>query len=303
MSTLTSIIRRAVWSRTHFDFWQKLGINVTRKHFYSPIPDTQELGETVELWAKESELPGINMNLEAQLQMLETVFAKYKKELNFAVDKTDNPCEFYLNNAGFGLEDAGTLHCMIRHFKPRTIIEVGSGNSTLVAARVSLMNNAEEKTLKLIAIEPYPREYLKKGIPGLNQLIIKKGEQMEVNFFDQLHENDILFIDSSHVVRTGNDVNFLYLEVLPRLKKGVVVHIHDIFLPYNYPAGGILNEQVFWSEQYLLQAFLCFNSSYEVLFGNYCMISKYLEKMRAVFTPPPGYHRHGSASFWIRKTI
>lgn len=303
MSTLTSIIRRAVWSRTHFDFWQKLGINVTRKHFYSPIPDTQELGETVELWAKESELPGINMNLEAQLQMLETVFTNYKKELNFAVDKTDNPCEFYLNNAGFGLEDAGTLHCMIRHFKPGTIIEVGSGNSTLVAARASLMNNAEEKPLKLIAIEPYPREYLEEGIPGLNQLIIKKVEQMEVNFFDQLHENDILFIDSSHVVRTGNDVNFLYLKVLPRLKKGVVVHIHDIFLPYNYPADGILNEQVFWSEQYLLQAFLCFNSSYEVLFGNYCMISKYPKKMRAVFTPPPGYHHRGSASFWIRKTI
>ena len=276
---------------------------MTRKHFYSPIPDTNELAKTVEFWTKESKLPGINMNHRVQLQMLKTVFTQNKDELNFVADKTDNPSQFYLNNAGFGLEDAGTLHCIIRHFKPKTIIEIGSGNSTLVAARASLINNSEGNPVKLIAIEPYPRQYLKNGFEGLSQLVIQKAELTEPNFFDQLEENDILFIDSSHVIRTGNDVTFLYLEILSRLKKGVLVHVHDIFLPYNYPTDGILNKQVFWSEQYLLQAFLSLNDSYEILFANYYMRSKHPQKMRTVFKPPPGYHRRGTTSFWIRKIL
>lgn len=301
MSTITKIIRRAIWSKALFQFWQRLGVNLTRKHFYSPIPDTRELEQREKLWEDELTLAGIDMNIEGQLNFLEKIFPQYKDELNFAIEKTNNPHEFYLNNAGFGLEDAGTLHCMIRHFKPRNIIEVGAGNSTFVSARASLTNRDEGYPGQLISIEPYPRQTLKDGFPGLDRLIVQKVEQTDVNFFGQLEENDILFIDSSHVMRIGNDVNFLYLEVMPRLNKGVVIHIHDIFFPYHYPKKMVVNNQVFWNEQYFLQAFLCFNKAFEVLFGNCYMLSKYPDKMLSVFLHPKGYYPRIANSFWIRK--
>jgi len=302
MSTITRIVRRAVWSKTLFELWQRLGVNVTRKYFYSPIPDTKELAEKNEFWREESQLAGIDMNEQSQLRLLEEIFTQYKSEFNFAINKTDNPDEFYLNNPGFGLEDAGALHGMIRHLKPKTIIEVGAGHSTFVSARACLMNQKEGCPGRLISIEPYPREAHKKGFPGLDRLIIQKVEEVETNFFEQLGENDILFIDSSHVVRIGNDVNFLYLEVIPRLKKGVVIHIHDIFLPYHYPKKWVVDNLTFYTEQYLLQAFLCLNRAYEVVFGNYYMLSKYSDKMHAVFAHPQGYRqRNIPNSFWIRR--
>ena len=195
MSTFTSLIRRAVWSKMLFEFWQRLGVNVTRKHFSSPIPDNRELNRRKNFWTEESSLVGLNMNLEGQLRLLEKNFAKFRDELNFAVNRADNPDDYYVNNAGFGFEDAAVLHCMIRHFKPRTMIEIGAGYSTFVSARASLMNREEAHPVKLIAVEPYPREALRKGFPGLDSLIARKAEQLELVFFDQLGENDILFID------------------------------------------------------------------------------------------------------------
>jgi len=279
-------------------------VNVTKKHFYSPIPDTGELKNKVDLWTKKSELPGIDINLKGQMNFLETIFPLYKNEFNFPVDKTEISHEYYLNNAAFGLEDATVLHCMIRHFQPRTIIEIGSGHSTCVAARAGLMNRKEGCQCKLTSIDPYPRKTHKEGFAGLDVQITKKVENVEVDIFEKLEKNDILFIDSSHIVRTGGDVNFLFLEILTRLKKGVVVHIHDIFLPFEYPRKWIIDDRAFLSEQYLLRAFLCFNKSFEVLFGNHFAKTMYPEKTRALFVPPKGYReRLFSSSFWIRKII
>ena len=140
------------------------------------------------------------------------------------------------------------------------------------------------------------------GFPGLAGQVKRKVEDLDYDFFDQLGKNDILFIDSSHVLRTGNDVQYLYLEILPRLKEGVIVHIHDIFLPYEYPQQWVVENRVFWSEQYLLQAFLTLNPCFEVLFGNYFMTQNYAEEMGAVFSHPPGYRqRNVPDSFWIRR--
>ena len=174
------MIRRVVWSRTIFEFWQSLGVDVTKKHFSSPIPDLKELARREDLWTEERAALGIDADFEGQLNFLEKIFPQYKDELTFAVHRTDVPHEFYLKNAGFGLEDAGVLHCMIRHFKPRTILEIGSGNSTLVAARAVLLNEKEGFPCKLTAIDPYPRKYLREGIPGFDQLMIQKLEQTDM---------------------------------------------------------------------------------------------------------------------------
>jgi len=302
MSTIGRLMRRAVWSKSVFEFWQKLGVNVTKKHFYSPIPDTKELAGKVHLWKSQSDLPGLDMNIETQLNHLEKFFPVYKEELDFPVDKTDIPYEFYLNNPAYGIIDASVLHCMIRHYRPATMIEVGSGNSTFIAARAAGLNQKEKKPTKLISIEPYPREVLAKGFTGLDRQIPQKVEEVDPDVFSQLKKNDILFIDSSHVVRTGNDVLYLYLEILPRLNPGVIVHIHDIFFPCQYPRQWVVENRTFWTEQYLLRAFLCHNAKFEVLFGNYYMQTLHPDKMEDFFVPPAGYRaRHQNSSFWMRK--
>jgi len=183
---------------------------------------------------------------------------------------------------------------MIRHFQPRLTIEVGGGFSSLVLGQAAEKN----KNSGVICIEPFPREFLRNGFPGLQLLIEKKVQDISLEFFSQLTSGDMLFIDSSHTVKIGGDVNYLFLEVLPRLNPGVIVHVHDIFLPFEYRRDWVLDELRFWTEQYLLQAFLTFNSDFEVLLANYCLSYYHEDQLRAAF---PDLHRWIGGSFWMRR--
>lgn len=279
----------------YFTFWEKKGFHITPNHFYQPIPDTRTLKN--DLWEKESELVGVDMNTDLQLDLLRNVFPRYSEEYNnFPQERTDVPYEFHFNNGMFDGVDALVLYCMVRHFRPKMIIEVGSGYSTFVSAKASLRN----RNTKLMCIEPYPNETLKQGFPGLTELITKKVEDIDLDFFSRLESGDILFIDTSHVIKIGGDVNFLYLEVIPRLKKGVIVHIHDIFFPKEYPKSWVLDEYRFWTEQYLLQAFLAFNTAFEILFCNSYMGLKYPSEMKSTFPHSPWLY---GGSIWIRKNM
>ena len=151
-----------------------------------------------------------------------------------------------------------------------------------------------------MAVEPYPNATIKKGFPGLSRLIDAPVQQVSLAEFERLRENDILFIDSSHVLKIGSDVEFLFLEVLPRLNPGVIVHIHDIFLPANYPRRWVVDELRFWNEQYILQAFLAFNRAFEVLWAASYMNIKHPERLESAF---PSYKRgqRPPGSFWMRK--
>jgi hypothetical protein len=160
----------------------------------------------------------------------------------------------------------------------------------------------------LICIEPFPREFVRKGFPGLQSLIEEKVQDINLEFFSQLESGDILFIDSSHTVKIGGDVNYLFLEVLPRLKPGVIVHVHDIFLPFEYRRDWVLDEFRFWSEQYLLQAFLTFNSEFEVVMANRYLAHRYREDLKTAFpnlenVKPalPNPVKWGGGSFWMRR--
>jgi len=141
-----------------------------------------------------------------------------------------------------------------------------------------------ENSAELIAIEPYPNEVLRRGFPGLSRLIPRKVEEVDLSQFDELKQNDILFIDSSHVLRIGNDVQYEYLEVLPRINKGIIIHIHDIFLPMEYPKNWVLKMHRFWSEQYLLQAFLAFNSAFEILWAGSYMHLRHPDQLEKAFS-------------------
>ena len=190
---------------------------------------------------------------------------------------------------------------MIRYLKPRRIFEIGSGNSTYLSAE-ALLKNAEEgdHECELVAFEPYPNDVLKAGFPGLSKLITAKIQDISLSEFSKLKPSDILFIDSSHVLKIGSDVRYEYLEILPRLNKGVVVHAHDIFLPSEYPREWVLKNHWFWTEQYLLQAFQAFNDSFEVLWAASHMHLKQPEKLETSFS---SYDRTKTwpGSFWMKK--
>ena len=286
-----------------FQTWERKGFHVTPVHFYQPIPDTQSLPET--LWNRPSELAGIDMNESIQLDLLRKHFPKFRNEYEqFPTQPSGKSPSFHLDNGLFGGIDALVAYCMIRHFQPRLIIEIGGGFSTLLLTEAAAKNN----TSALTCIEPFPQEFLKQGVPGFHRLIEKKVQDIDLEFFSELHSGDLLFIDSSHTVKIGGDVNYLFLEVLPRLEPGVIVHIHDIFLPFEYRRDWVLGEFRFWAEQYLLQAFLAFNSEFEVLMANNYMAHRYLDDIRAVFptleklkAAPPNSVRWGGGSFWMRR--
>ena len=276
-----------------FNFFQAKGVHVTPVHFYQALPDTRALSE--ELWETPSEMPGVDLNEAAQLELLETSFARFRDECTLIPSKqTADPNEYYFENGLFGGTDALVLYCMIRHFRPRLILEVGSGASSLMSAKAALKNGSTE----LVCIEPFPNDSLKAGFPGLTHLIEDKVQNVSKDVFARLNANDILFIDSSHVSKIGSDVNFLFLEIIPRLNPGVIVHVHDIFFPCEYRRDWVLNEFRFWNEQYMLQAFLMFNAEFEVLMSNSVLGFKYRDRLVAAFPNSPWW---GGGSFWMRR--
>jgi predicted O-methyltransferase YrrM len=237
-----------------------------------------------------------------QLELLESTFAQYREEFEaFPEQPTGRSSDFFLDNPAFRYVDAHALHCMVRHHKPRRVIEVGSGYSTLVTAAACVRNQELDGVeCTFVAIEPYPNDLFREEVPGLTRLIEERLEAVGCEIFEELDDGDILFIDSTHVLTTGSDVAQLYLEILPALKPGVLVHIHDIFLPNEYPKNWITEEHIFWNEQYLLQAFLAFNDSFEVVLAASFLHREYPDALAAAV---PGFspELHMPGSFWIRR--
>jgi Methyltransferase domain len=276
-----------------FHSWEERGFHVTPVHFYQPLPDTRTLEE--ELWERRDQLVGVEMNLEAQLHLLREVFPRYQKELP-ALPLTQDEAKggFYMCNGRFENLDPLVTYAMVRHFRPRRIIEVGGGFSTLLLDLAARANGASS----VVCIEPYPDDFLASDPARAKALVRRKVEDLDLAFFEQLEPCDLLFIDSSHVVKTGGDVTFLFLQVLPRLRPGVMVHVHDIFLPYEYPREWVMGKHYFWTEQYLLQAFLAFNSEFEVVFATSYLAAYYPADLAAAFTSAPMLHGGG---FWMRR--
>ena len=284
------------------------GMHLLRKHFYLPIPDdTDKLDQ---FWNVQSAMVGVDPNVPLALEVMEEICTQYLEEFRktFPVEGPLDPPGFYLINGGYMAVDAHVYYCLIRHFKPRRIIEIGNGNSTLLAI-TACDKNAEQCGWRasVCSIDPYPWQLFKDGYTGLDEVMQKRVQDVPVSFFEELQSGDMLFIDSSHVIRSGNDVHYEFLEILPRLKPGVFVHVHDISLPRPYPKV-YFDNRLYWNEQYLLQAFLAFNHRFEVVWpGNYMMIH-YPERMLRVFPEfqrmRQEYPQSEPTAFWMRvKTL
>ena len=282
-----------------FVFWEKLGFHISPNHYYDPLPIITELSD--DIWNRKSNLIGLNINEKTQFQILEE-FSIFKGEYdNFPLNKQKNVQTYYVNNKAFESVDGEILYCFIRHFKPKKIIEIGSGASTLLISQAIIKNREENNSIcEFITIDPYPKDLVEAKTPGLTKLLKEKVQNISVSFFEELSENDILFIDSSHVLKIDSDVFYEYLEILPRLNNGVLVHIHDIFLPAEYPRGLVKTNFRFWNEQYLLQAFLTFNEEFEILWAGSFLHLNYPSILEKAFN---SYNRdkRWPASFWIRR--
>lgn len=222
-------------------------------HYYSPVPDLGDL-ERRDIWARRSALRGVDFRPEAQVAYLLELGSRYGREWGWPSEPTKDPTEFHTENMSFSFGCAAAAHCMIRERKPKRIVEIGSGMSSIVLSAALKPNELEgAPSADYTIIDPYPASRLG-ALPGTQPSVLaQRVEVVEIGIFDQLEQGDILFIDSGHVVRIGGDVNFLFLDVLPRLKPGVVVHFHDIGLPFEYPKVYATNSnfRVFWTEAYL----------------------------------------------------
>ena len=273
-------------------------------HFYSPVPDINDL-EKRDIWGKRNELRGIDFRSNEQKKLLKELGVRFSEECQWPLELNENSPEFYLKNPSFSYGCAASTHCMIRYYKPNAVVEIGSGMSSRVIAR-ALRLNGWSKNTQYIIVDPYPSDIIKNGSLGIPNLVKKRVEMLDPSFFEQLKENDILFIDSGHCVRIGGDVNYLFLNILPLLKPGVIVHIHDVNLPYEYPKTYATNKifRQFWTEQYLLQSFLCFNSAFEVLLAMSYLMKDHGEYFREAFPfYNPDIHPFISGSFWMRRKL
>ena len=216
-----------------------------------------------------TELAGINLNRGTQEKLL-TEFEAYYAQPPF--ERSVNPnSRYYRPSESFPFQDAFVLYAMIRHLKPKRLIEVGCGNSSSV-----ILDTCEALKLnaQLTLIEPYPEFLLKRLRPDDQkrfELKVQSIQDVPLETFTRLESGDVLFIDTSHVSKIGSDVNHIFFQILPHLAKGVYVHFHDIWYPFEYPKHWLYGGS-FWNEAYLLRAFLMFNPAFEiVMFNNYVL--------------------------------
>jgi predicted O-methyltransferase YrrM len=238
-------------------------------HFYSPIVDVEQVkANAVNIWRHDAPVLGIDFNDSSHVQLLEQVFPQFIADYDYPDELEETPTltQFFSLNSQFSWLDARLLFVMLRHLRPRRVIEVGSGFSSLLTADVN--QRFLQGTTHFTCIEPYPRAFLSQQLGGLTELLVQKVEEVPLEHFASLQKGDVLFIDSSHVSKTGSDVNYLFFEVLPRLQSGVLIHIHDIFLPHEYLQHWVIDDYRSWNEQYLLRALLMYSTVFRVVFGS-----------------------------------
>ncbi len=267
-------------------------------HFYSPIVSIDEVKQNEnKIWSSEapSEILGIELNVLFQLSLIEN-FALYYAELPFNETKADNR-RYYYKNKFYSYTDGIMLYSMVRHYKPKRIIEIGSGFSS------ALMMDTNElffsNSIDITFVEPYPnrlKSLMGNDDPRQYSIIEDNVQNLNISLFQSLKKGDILFVDSSHVSKTGSDVNFILFNILPILDKGVLIHFHDIFYPFEYPKKWVY-DGFNWNETYLVRAFLMNNDSFEII-----LWSDYLhQKHKNFFHQMPLTLKNTGGNLWIEK--
>jgi hypothetical protein len=275
-----------------------LKIFVPPGHFYSPIPSLDEIrrDESKIFGSVHPNIIGLELHEAEQLKLLND-FVAYYKEMPFQSEKREG-LRYYFENQNYSYSDAILLHCMIRFLKPKRIIEVGSGFSSCITLDTNELFFGG--SIATTFIEPYPELFMSL-IKGTDKSKIKtipsRLQDVDLSLFEALQENDILFIDSTHVSKINSDVNYIFFDILPRLSSGVHVHFHDIFFPFEYPKDWVYEGRA-WNEAYLLRAFLQYNSAFRVV-----LMNTFMEHFHESFFQQnmPLCLKNPGGSIWIRK--
>jgi hypothetical protein len=266
----------------HPDLSDRWGYHIRPIHYYEPLPDFRSITE--EQINQRRSYPGIDFRWEDQLALLSELAAYHDELLEI---------EFDFNNGYFSGFDVAIYYSLIRHLNPQKIVEIGGGYSTRIADKALAVNGQG----RLTCIEPYPEQRLN-GTQLSIELIPKRVEEMNLDFFSSLAANDILFIDSSHTVKFGSDVCYEFLEIMPRIAPGVWVHVHDIFFPHDYPAEWLIDRRLALNEQYLLEAFLTFNSQFQVALTNHWLCLDHVNDAARLWPDASSNH---SSSLWMKR--
>ena len=268
-------------------------------HYYSPVVDQEDLRRRQDsIWNDQKELPGIDLNIAEQESYFNPLIEASQK-IPFQ-NTADGSHRYYYDNKTYPHADGLVLFTMLNKLKPKRLIEVGSGFSS--ALTLDTMDQFLKYPIELTFIEPNPQDrlfnLLRKEDYHTTTIVKDIVQNTPPETFKILEANDILLIDNSHVSKTGSDVNYLVTQVLPILNKGVVVHIHDIFFPFEYPKEWLLDLKLNWNEIYTVHSFLLFNNQYKIIFFSDFIQSKYKdelgEKAPLLFEGRPG-------SLWIKK--
>jgi len=273
----------------------RAGFQIRSTSYYEPTYAADHLPENTD---GERKLPGLDLNEERQLSILRQF--KWSEELRQIPHRKPSPAEVGYEPTSYAYGDADMLYNFVRLFKPRRIVEIGSGDSTLVA-RLAISKNRQEQPsyeCEHICIEPYEMTWLEStGV----KVIRERVEHVGMDYFKNLQANDILFIDSSHVIRPFGDVLKEFQEIVPIVVPGVVVHVHDIFTPRDYPAKWLRHDRKLWNEQYLLEAFLAFNNEFEVLAATNWLAFHHADALGRTCGYPEKVLQAYPSSFWFRR--
>jgi hypothetical protein len=281
--------------------------NLKRKLLLSPFPGSYSspIVDPVDIRRRELEIfsinskyiPGVDLNEEYQLTLL-TEFERYYPEIPFKDIKNER--RYYYDNGYYLHSDAIFLYSMIRYFHPRRIIEIGAGFSSAAMLDSTDVLGFQNTIFTFIEPDPARLKSLLRKEDYLRCTIIENNlENVDNAMFEELTENDILFIDSSHVCKTGSDVHKVFFEILPKINSKVLIHFHDIFFPFEYPKPWVLDWNSFgWNEDYFLRAFLMYNTNFEIVFFNTFLEHFHKERF---MTTMPDCLKHQGGSLWIRK--
>ena len=269
---------------------RRLGYHLVAADFYSPIPDEWSSQQ----WQDPTPMPGVDLRLDESVALLGEL-APFITEYAPPAGPPGTKHGYFHGNGVYPHVDGEILYAMVRHYRPARVVEIGAGWSSRVIADAVERNAADGHAMEHhVIFDPFPPE----GLPSTGASVqALTAQEIPEETFAALGEGDLLFIDTTHTVKPGNDVVKLLLEVLPALAPGVVVHVHDVFLPYSYPEF-MFDQGLHWQEQYLLQAFLAFNPRFEVLMANYALMRTRPADVDAI-VPGMSGHVQGSA-FWLR---
>ncbi len=299
ISELIRLARKYAWASLEIhERIQRGKVCIEPARFYSQLPTLEEIRGSFEYAPGGASLPVFQdstvFSRDRMRQFMRDVDA-YAEEFDPPQEgDREDPAGYFWQNPAFSYSDAMSYWCAIRHYKPRRLLEIGSGFSSLLAASALETNGVGELT----CIEPYPKPWLAAKLPQMT-LIDQPVQSIEAEDFNQmLGDGDMLFIDSTHSIKIGSDCLWIYLKLLPALTSNVIVHVHDISLPYGIDQRRAMTQHIHWAESYLLMAYLIDNPRCEVLFGSH-MVARQLPEEAEHFMR--GRMKPGGGSLWFRQ--